>query len=51
MSERDLPGQNTFGYNTNEIGSLPLETCDTMNGSWGYDKDDDNWKSSDGTGR
>lgn len=45
MFERDLPGQNTFGYNTTDIGSLPLETCDTMNGSWGYNANDDRWKS------
>lgn len=43
--ERDLPGQNTFGYNTTSVSNLPLETCDTMNRSWGYNKDDHNWKS------
>ncbi len=42
--ERDLPGQNTFGYNTTHISNLPLETCDTMNRSWGYNKNDNDWK-------
>jgi alpha-L-fucosidase len=42
--ERDLPGRNTFGYNTTEVSRLPLETCDTMNGSWGYNASDDRWK-------
>ncbi len=45
MFERDLPGSNTAGFNTTEIGSLPLETCDTINGSWGYNAADDAWKS------
>ncbi len=43
--ERDLPGENTAGWNTSVISPLPLETCDTINGSWGYDKDDDHYKS------
>ncbi|MFC1662303.1 alpha-L-fucosidase, partial [Gemmatimonadota bacterium] len=42
--ERDLPGQNTFGYNTTAVSDLPLETCDTMNGSWGYNASDQRWK-------
>ena len=46
MFERDLPGQNTVGFNTTEIGSLPLETCDTINGSWGYNASDHDFKSS-----
>lgn len=45
--ERDLPGRNTFGYNTTAVSDLPLETCDTMNGSWGYNASDDAWKSTD----
>jgi alpha-L-fucosidase len=45
MFERDLPGQNTFGYNTTEIGKLPLEMCETMNGSWGFNIKDENYKS------
>lgn len=45
MFERDLPGQNTFGYNTNEISQLPLETCETLNGAWGYNIRDNHYKS------
>jgi alpha-L-fucosidase len=43
--ERDLPGHNTAGFNTTAVSDLPLETCDTINGSWGYNASDDNWKS------
>jgi len=45
MFEKDLPGQNTAGFNTTEVGALPLETCETMNGSWGYNLTDRNFKS------
>jgi len=46
MYEKDLPGQNTTGFSGDaEIGSLPLETCETMNDSWGYNKTDMNFKS------
>ncbi|MDE6099971.1 MAG: alpha-L-fucosidase, partial [Paramuribaculum sp.] len=34
--ERDLPGENTAGLSGQEISRLPLETCQTMNGMWGY---------------
>lgn len=48
MFERDLPGENTMGYSqTDEISNLPLEMCETMNGSWGYNLKDRNFKSSD----
>ncbi|WP_394647352.1 alpha-L-fucosidase [uncultured Sphingomonas sp.] len=44
--ERDLPGQNTMGYSgTATIGRLPLETAETMNGSWGFNLVDDHYKS------
>jgi alpha-L-fucosidase len=46
MFERDLPGANTFGYNTTEVGGLPLETCDTINGSWGFNAADQAFKTS-----
>lgn len=47
MFEKDLPGKNTAGFNNEaEIGKLPLETCETMNGAWGYNKDDKRYKSS-----
>jgi alpha-L-fucosidase len=45
MFERDLPGANTFGYNTTEVGALPLESCDTINGSWGFNASDRAFKS------
>ncbi len=44
--ERDLPGQNTAGLSGQGIGSLPLETCNTMNGMWGYKIIDQDYKSS-----
>jgi alpha-L-fucosidase len=44
--ERDLPGQNTAGFNTNYISDqLPLETSDTLNGAWGFNIGDSNYKS------
>lgn len=46
MFERDIPGQNTAGYSEGaEIGSLPLETCQTMNKTWGYNINDKTYKS------
>ena len=46
MFEKDLPGQNTAGYSAgSEVGTLPLETCQTMNGAWGFDLQDDHYKS------
>jgi len=45
MWERDLPGHNTAGFSVDaEVGHLPLETCDTINGAWGYNKNDTNVK-------
>ncbi len=38
--ERDLPGENTFGLSGQDISHLPLETCLTMNKSWGYNVKD-----------
>jgi len=45
MFEKDLPGANTAGFNTTEIGKLPLETCETINGAWGYNANDKRFKS------
>src|SRR5712692_2269945 len=46
MFEKDLPGQKTVDFNAgSEVGSLPLETCDTINNAWGYNKDDKHFKS------
>lgn len=45
MFERDLPGQNTAGFSTGSvIGNLPLETCETMNRTWGYNIHDRDYK-------
>ena len=44
MFERDLPGENKSGLSFQQASYLPLETCETMNGSWGYNKSDSNYK-------
>jgi alpha-L-fucosidase len=44
--ERDLPGQNTAGFNTKYVSSqLPLESSDTLNESWGFNLGDSHYKS------
>jgi alpha-L-fucosidase len=43
--ERDVPGTNESGLSGQEISHLPLETCNTMNKSWGWYITDDDWKS------
>jgi alpha-L-fucosidase len=46
MFEKDLPGQKTAGFNSeSEVGDLPLETCETINGAWGYNANDKRFKS------
>jgi len=46
MFEKDLPGGRTADFNKDsEIGSLPLETCETMNGAWGFNLTDRRYKS------
>lgn len=47
--ERDLPGENEAGYSGAQDVSaeLPLETCQTMGRSWGYDIKDTGYKSSE----
>jgi alpha-L-fucosidase len=46
MFEKDLPGKNTSGFSKESvIGNLPLETCETMNNSWGYNANDKKFKS------
>lgn len=42
--ERDIPGQNTAGLSGQDISRLPLETCQTMNGMWGYRIKDQDYK-------
>lgn len=45
MFERDLPGENKGGHSRDAVvGKLPLETCDTLNRSWGYNAGDHNFK-------
>lgn len=44
--ERDVPGQNTAGYQIGGVSTqIPLETCQTMNGSWGFKITDNSYKS------
>jgi alpha-L-fucosidase len=46
MFERDLPGENAMGFNNTGISDqVPLEMCETMNGSWGFNIIDQNYKS------
>src|SRR4030043_1325806 len=46
MFEKDLPGNKTTGFNPEQtVGALPLETCETMNNSWGFNLQDKNYKS------
>lgn len=45
--ERDVPGENKAGLSGQSIGRLPLETCQTMNGMWGYKVEDQNYKSTE----
>lgn len=46
MFEKDLPGENTTGFSgDSKIGKLPLETCETINYSWGFNINDDHYKS------
>ncbi|AMV38982.1 alpha-L-fucosidase [Planctomyces sp. SH-PL62] len=48
MFEQDLPGENSAGFNKAEATTaLPLETCLTMNESWGYNSRDDHFKSAE----
>lgn len=44
MFEKDLPGHNTSGFGGADVSALPLETCETMNGSWGYNITDRKFK-------
>ena len=46
MFEKDLPGQNVGGFSGEAtVGTLPLETCETMNNSWGFNLFDKKFKS------
>jgi len=43
--EKDLPGGNTTGFGGAAVSQLPLEMSETMNGSWGFNIGDSNYKS------
>lgn len=46
MFEKDLPGQNSAGFSGEaKIGTLPLETCDTIGTAWGYNPNEKKLKS------
>lgn len=46
MFEKDLPGQNTAGLSFQKPSqTLPLETAQTMNDSWGFNITDNHFKS------
>lgn len=40
MFEKDIPGKNKSGLNYQKISKLPLEYCETLNNSWGFDLKD-----------
>lgn len=46
MFEKDLPGENKTGLSFQQpSGAMPLETCETMNDTWGYNISDHHYKS------
>jgi len=45
MFEQDLPGENKGGLNFQKPSDLPLESCVTMNNSWGFNITDTTYKS------
>lgn len=45
MFERDLPGENNSGLSFQKPSEqMPLETCETINGSWGFNITDTSYK-------
>lgn len=45
MFEKDLPGQNKSGLNFQKASEhIPVEVCETMNNSWGFNLNDDHYK-------
>ncbi|MFC1562792.1 alpha-L-fucosidase [candidate division KSB1 bacterium] len=44
MFEKGLPGKDPYSRDKS-ISVLPLETCETINRAWGYNKNDKNFKS------
>lgn len=46
MFEKDLPGENKTGLSFQQPSdAMPLETCETMNDSWGFNITDHHYKS------
>ncbi len=45
MFEKDLPGENKSGLSGQVVSKLPLETCETINNSWGFNITDRTYKS------
>jgi alpha-L-fucosidase len=46
MFERDLPGENHSGLSFQKpADNMPVETCETLNGSWGFNITDRKYKS------
>ncbi len=46
LFEKDLPGGNSHGWGTGGVSAnVPLETCETINSSWGFNINDKNYKS------
>jgi alpha-L-fucosidase len=43
--EKDLPGENKAGMSGAAVSELPLETSNTINGSWGFNLTDTHFKS------
>lgn len=47
LFEQDLPGENKAGFSGGQsVSTLPLESCQTMNNTWGYSITDKHYKSS-----
>jgi alpha-L-fucosidase len=44
MFEQDLPGENKGGLSFQKPSALPLESCVTMNNSWGFNITDTSYK-------
>lgn len=48
LFEQDAPGENSAGFsNGQQVDKLPLESCQTMNNTWGYSITDKGYKSVD----
>jgi alpha-L-fucosidase len=44
--EKDLPGSNSHGWGSGGVSTtVPLETCETINSSWGFNINDKSYKS------